>query len=95
MVVARHGDAGARELDLLLLKAQAEVVPVTAEHSAFGRDAWVRYGKGRHRAALNFGDCVSYALARASGEPQLLKGDDFGLTDVAAVEGVGAGPAGG
>jgi len=86
MVVARHGDAGARELDLFLLKAQAEVVPVTAEHAALGRDAYVRYGKGRHPAGLNLGDCFAYALARASGEPLLFKGGDFGRTDVATVE---------
>jgi ribonuclease VapC len=88
VVVARHGDSGARELDLLLLKAQAEVVPVTAEHAALGRDAYVRYGKGRHPAGLNFVDCFAYALARASGEPLLFKGDDFGRTDVAAVDAV-------
>lgn len=86
VVMARHGDAGARELDLFLLKAQAEVVPVTAEHAALGRDAWARYGKGRHAAGLNLGDCFAYALARASGEPLLFKGDNFRHTDVAVVE---------
>ena len=86
VVVARHGDEGARELDLLLLKAQAEVVPVTGEHAALGRDAYVRYGKGRHPAGLNFGDCFAYAVARASGEPLLFKGQDFSRTDVAAVK---------
>ena len=86
VIVARHGDAGARELDLLLLRAQAEVIPVTAEHAALGRDAYSRFGKGRHPAALNFGDCFAYALARASGEPLLFKGEDFGRTDVVAVE---------
>lgn len=86
VIVARYGDAGARELDLFLLKAQADVVPVTAEHAALGRDAYVRFGKGRHPAGLNFGDCFAYALARASGEPLLFKGEDFNRTDVAAVE---------
>jgi ribonuclease VapC len=85
VVLARHGDAGARELDLFLLRAQADVVPVTAEHAALGRDAWVRYGKSRHPAGLNFGDCFAYALARASGEPLLFKGQDFRRTDVAVV----------
>jgi ribonuclease VapC len=86
VIVARYGDAGARELDLFLLKAQVEVVPVTGEHAALGRDAYIRYGKGRHPAGLNFGDCFAYALARASGEPLLYKGQDFSRTDVAAVE---------
>ena len=86
VIVARHGDAGARELDLFLLKAQADIVPVTAEHAALGRDAYIRFGKGRHPAGLNFGDCFAYALARASGEPLLFKGEDFSRTDAATVE---------
>ena len=47
--------------------------------------AYRTYGKGRHRAALNYGDCISYALAKVSGQPLLFKGDDFGHTDVGAV----------
>ena len=86
VVVARHGDAGARELDLLLLKIQAEIVPGTAQHATLGRDAYIRYGKGRHRAGLNFGDCFSYALAKSSGEPLLYKGQDFCHTDIDTVQ---------
>ncbi len=62
------------------------MVPVTPEHAALGRDAYVRYGKGRHPAGLNLGDCFAYALARASGEPLLYKGQDFVRTDVAGVD---------
>jgi ribonuclease VapC len=86
VVVARHGEAGARELDLLLLKAGVDIVPMTAGHASLGREAYVRFGKGRHKASLNLGDCFSYALARASGQPLLFKGGDFPLTDVRTVK---------
>ena len=72
----------AREFDLLLHHAEFEVVPFTADHLRLARDAYERYGKGRHAAALNLGDCCAYALARHAGEPLLFKGDDFPLTDV-------------
>ena len=78
----RLGDAGGREFDLWLLKIGAEIVPVDAEQTDAARRAWRRYGKGRHAAALNYGDCFAYALARTSGEPLLFKGEDFGKTDV-------------
>jgi len=71
-------------LDALLAKAEAEIVPFTAEHAALARDAWRRFGKGRHPAGLNLGDCFSYALAKARNEPLLFKGDDFARTDVKA-----------
>jgi ribonuclease VapC len=71
-------------LDALLAKAEAEIVPFTAEHAALARDAWRRYGKGRHPAGLNLGDCFAYALAVARDEPLLFKGGDFSLTDVKA-----------
>ena len=78
----RLGDAGGREFDLWLLKIGAEIVPVDAEQLDAARRAWRRYGRGRHAAALNYGDCFSYALAVARGEPLLFKGADFALTDV-------------
>jgi ribonuclease VapC len=81
-VHARKGDAGAREFDLLLHQAQIETVPLTREQGEVAREAWVRYGKGRHPAGLNIGDCCAYALARTAGEPLLFKGDDFGHTDI-------------
>jgi ribonuclease VapC len=84
VVEARYGNAGGRELDLLVAKAGLAIEPVTAEHVEIAREAWRRYGKERHSAALNFGDCFSYALARATGEALLFKGDDFSHTDIAA-----------
>lgn len=85
VVESRHGDAAVRELDLLLAKANVRVEPVTAEQAEIARQAWRRFGKGRHRAGLNHGDCFSYALAQATGEALLFKGEDFPLTDVTAV----------
>ena len=78
----RSGDAGGRELDLWLLKIGAEIVPVDAEQVDAARRAWRRYGKGRHAAALNYGDCFSYALALTRGEPLLFKGEDFARTGI-------------
>ena len=78
----RLGDAGGREFDLWLLKIGAEIVPVDAEQADAARRAWRRFGKGRHAAALNYGDCFSYALALTRGEPLLFKGEDFAKSDV-------------
>jgi ribonuclease VapC len=78
----RLGDAGGREFDLWLLKVGAEVVPVDGEQTETARRAWRRYGKGRHIAALNYGDCFSYALALTRGEPLLFKDEDFANTDI-------------
>ena len=55
------------------------------QQAEIAREAWRRFGKGRHPAGLNFGDCFSYALARVTGEPLLFKGTDFPQTDVAVV----------
>lgn len=82
VIEARYGEAGGRELDLLLHKAQIEVVPFDEEQAELARDAYRRYGKGRHAAALNCGDCFAYALCAVRGEPLLFKGDDFAQTDV-------------
>ena len=83
VVESELGEAGGRELDLLLLKAAIETVPFNAEQLAIARDAWRRYGKGRHPAGLNYGDCFSYALSQATGEALLFKGGDFSQTDIA------------
>jgi ribonuclease VapC len=91
VLFARRGAPGVRELDLSSSKAAVEPVPITAEHLAICRDAFVRFGKGRHPARLNFGDCFAYALARASGEPLLFKGDHFSRTDVLGVDPVAQG----
>jgi len=82
VIEARYGEVGGRELDLLLHKAQIEVVPFDQEQAELARDAYRRYGKGRHAAALNYGDCFAYALSAVRGEPLLFKGDDFAQTDV-------------
>jgi ribonuclease VapC len=80
----RSGPEMGAALDRLLGAMRAEIVPFTAEHAAIARDAWRRYGKGRHPAALNLGDCFAYALAQSRNEPLLFKGADFPLTDVKA-----------
>jgi len=85
VIEARKGEAGGRELDLLIHKAEIGVVPVDAEQVAEARRAYRRFGRGRHAAGLNPGDVFAYALARTSGEPLLFKGDDFSKTDVGRV----------
>lgn len=80
----RGGEAAGANLDKFLADAQAEIIPFTAEHATLARDAWRRYGRGRHPAALNLGDCFAYALAKARNQPLLFKGDDFAQTDVKA-----------
>ena len=85
VIEARVGEAGGRELDRLLQKADVEVVAVDAEQAELARHAFRKFGKGRHAASLNYGDCFSYALAESRGEPLLFKGGDFAKTDVAAV----------
>jgi len=82
VVESRRGESAGRELDLLMHRAQVSVVPVDAEQAEVARVAWRRYGKGRHAAGLNYGDCFSYALAKVSGEPLLAKGSDFVQTDL-------------
>lgn len=74
---ARLGEAAAREFELFLHHAQLEIVSVDAAQAEAARTAWRRYGKGRHPAALNFGDCFAYALAHVTGQPLLAKGSDL------------------
>lgn len=83
VVEAASGETGGRELDLLLYKAGIEIAAVTADQVELARRAYRAYGKGRHAAGLNYGDCFAYALAKASAEPLLYKGDDFARTDIA------------
>ena len=85
VIETRLGDQGGRELDLLVQVAELEVVPVDSAQVAVARRAFRRFGKGRHPAALNFGDCFAYALAVTTGEPLLFKGSDFAATDVPRV----------
>ena len=82
VAVARRGEAMEREVPLLLRRLRVEIVPVTVAHAEEALDVFRRFGKGRHPAALNFGDCFSYALARALGEPLLFVGEDLVQTDI-------------
>lgn len=79
-------EEGVRELDLLIHQSAIERVPFTDDHLRLARQAFRQYGKGRHPAALNFGDCFSYALSIARDEPLLFKGNDFSRTDVTCVQ---------
>jgi ribonuclease VapC len=79
---ARRGESAGREFDLFLVRANLEIVPVDSEQTEIARSAWRKYGKGRHTAALNFGDCFAYALAKFAVEPILAKGTDFAATDI-------------
>jgi ribonuclease VapC len=82
VLLRRFGDEAALELDVLLREFSITQIAVTADHSAIAREAFRRFGRGRHPASLNFGDCFPYALARALGEPLLFVGDDFLRTDI-------------
>jgi len=82
VVEARHGAVGGQKLDEMIVAAQILVEPVTIEQVALARLAYRTYGKGRHPAGLNFGDCFSYALAKLRSEPLLFKGEDFTQTDL-------------
>jgi ribonuclease VapC len=84
VVESELGEPGGRELDLLLHRAGIEVVGFLPEHLHAARHAFRTYGKGRHPAGLNFGDCFSYALAKFTGQRLLFKGNDFARTDIEA-----------
>jgi ribonuclease VapC len=84
VIEVRYGAAGLLELDELAIESDLAIVPFTSDHARVAMAAFRHYGKGRHRASLNYGDCFSYALAKASGEPLLFKGNDFIHTDVTA-----------
>jgi ribonuclease VapC len=79
---ARRGDDGARDLDLLLAKLRIDIAEVTASQADIARKAFRRFGRGRHAANLNFGDCFAYTLAKETSAPLLFKGNDFGRTDL-------------
>jgi len=86
VIEAKKGEAGGRELDLLLHRSQIEIVAMDSDQAELARIAWRTFGKGRHPAGLNIGDCCSYALSKSSGEPLLFKGDDFSKTDLKIVK---------
>jgi ribonuclease VapC len=85
VIEARLWPAGQDVVERLLRDAKIDIVPVDAELAARAVSGWRRYGKGRHPAGLNFGDCFTYALAERTGHPVLCTGDDFAATDVAVV----------
>lgn len=86
VIEARKGPAGGREWDLLTFKAGIELIAFTQAQRTLALEAWRRFGRGRHPAGLNIGDCCSYALAAHTGRPLLFKGEDFAHTDLARVE---------
>ena len=79
---SRLGRDARPELNEFLRQAEVEVIPFTDEHVNLVMDAFLRYGKGRHPAALNFGDCLAYATAALSASPLLFTGKDFSRTDI-------------
>lgn len=82
VLAARRDERSINDLDLWLLKAGVEIAPIDADLVDLATQGWLAYGKGRHPAGLNFSDCLSYALAKRSGEPLLFKGEDFSKTDI-------------
>ena len=85
-VEARHGADGVRLLDILIESAGIEVVAVDFAQARIARQAFAEFGKRRHPAGLNYGDCFAYALARQRSEPLLSKGNDFPQTDIALAQ---------
>lgn len=85
VIESRMGAEGLRDLDRFIAVSGVEVAAVDREQGDLARFAYSRFGKGRHRAGLNYGDCFAYGLAKAVGEPLLCKGDDFVHTDLALV----------
>jgi ribonuclease VapC len=85
VIESRKGEAGGRELDLLIYRAAIEIVAVDQDQAELARIAWRRFGKGRHPAGLNYGDCFAYALAKTRQLPLLFQGGDFTRTDIDCV----------
>jgi ribonuclease VapC len=82
VLIGKRGEGAEADLDRMLYEAEIAIVPVSVTQAKIAREAFRKYGKGRNPAGLNFGDCFSYALARAHGLPLLFKGNDFSQTDV-------------
>lgn len=82
VLTGRRGAQGKALLGSFLYEKSVEVIPFTDEHARVAQDAFVRFGKGRHPAGLNFGDCLTYAVAAVADEPLLCVGDDFPRTDL-------------
>jgi ribonuclease VapC len=84
VITSRRGERGAEQFRALVAKLGADIVPADSEQAEAAYAAWLAYGKGRNPAALNFGDCFAYALAKCLAEPLLFKGEDFAQTDIRA-----------
>jgi len=84
VMLNRHGARAAQIVERLIQDAAFQIENFTAQHVELAREAYARYGKGRNTAGLNYGDCFSYALAKATGLPLLFKGRDFSKTDLVA-----------
>ncbi len=82
VIESRYGAEGLRDLDLFIERAGIRIAAVDAEQAYAARRGFSRFGKGRHPAGLNYGDCFAYGLAAVLGEPLLYKGEDFRQTDV-------------
>lgn len=87
VVAAKQGAEATEDLQRLITLVGLSTVPFEADQAAVAVAAWRRFGKGRHPAGLNLGDCFSYALAKTSGSALLFKGDDFSATDVTSALG--------
>jgi ribonuclease VapC len=85
VIEAKKGEAGGREFDLLIHRAEITIVPMDGEQFELARSAYRKFGKGHHAAGLNIGDCCTYALAIYAGEALLFKGDGFSKTDIQSV----------
>jgi ribonuclease VapC len=85
VVEAQIGADAGRQCDIFFRRAGIIIEPVTVEQAHLARQVFLDFGKGRHPAGLNFGDCFSYALAKVTGEPLLFKGEDFKRTDISSV----------
>lgn len=84
VLTSRFGATAEHEINHLLFTARIDVVSIGLSHAKLALEAFRHYGKGRHPAALNFGDCFSYALAKSAAETLLFKGGDFAKTDIPA-----------
>ncbi|MBU4527610.1 MAG: type II toxin-antitoxin system VapC family toxin [Hoeflea sp.] len=84
VLVSRRGEHAMAEIDLWLKKIEAAIIAVDADLVDLATQGWLTYGKGRHPAALNFADCISYALSKRADEPLLFIGNDFAQTDIEA-----------
>jgi ribonuclease VapC len=84
VILSRRGEIGLAEFRAFQARADVRTVAFGPEQLDLALDAFRRFGKGRHPAGLTYGDCFSYALAKAAGEPLLFKGEDFPLTDITA-----------